>query len=250
MTKAEIELLMVQVGFPANSLDIGSSIALAESGGNPSIGPNASGDVGLFQINIPAHPQYSIAQMKDPVQNAKAALAISGNGTSWRLWCTAYSDGACGTRGGIYQGAGSPYLKFLGGSVSPTPSPTPISQPIQSTGTTVFHSIGSGVHDTLNSVPGFVGIVEALDQIEQFQPMTIGDISLFGQDRWSHVTTSDLIIPAGNIQALLTFIIANTAAAFIRGILIFIGIVCLVALAHNVLHSHYPTIDDLLEQAA
>jgi len=141
-TKNQIMQLMSQVGFPVNALDIGSSIALAESGGNTDI-ISRSNDVGLFQINLPSHPQYNAAQMKNPVENAKATLAISSNGTSWRAWCTAYSDGACGTRGGKYLGAGSPYQKFLSGS-SPVKTKEPLTSNTTSNTSSSLGDSGSG----------------------------------------------------------------------------------------------------------
>lgn len=81
----------------------GAAIAMAESGGNPdAVGDLAitppDGSVGLWQINVAAHPQYTAAALHDPTTNARAALAISNGGVSWSPWST-FTSGA--------------YLKYL-----------------------------------------------------------------------------------------------------------------------------------------
>jgi hypothetical protein len=86
-----------------------AAIAMAESGGNPSTISSTS-DYGLWQINNGGQA------MLDPNANAQRAIQMSNNGATWRPWCTAYSDGACGKHGGTYLGAGSPFMKFLNGS--------------------------------------------------------------------------------------------------------------------------------------
>jgi hypothetical protein len=95
-----------------------SAVALAESSGNPNA-YSRTGDVGLWQINAAAHPGQATT---DPLANARAAVAISANGTNWRPWCTAYSDAACGTKGGTFMGAGSPFLRFMTGINGTTPT--------------------------------------------------------------------------------------------------------------------------------
>lgn len=108
----QIAQTAASAGFKGNGLVMAIAIALAESGGNTTV-ISSAGDVGLWQVNMAAHPQYSMAWLQNPANNAAAAYAISSGGTNWRPWCTAYSDGACGTRGGTFQGAGSPYQKYL-----------------------------------------------------------------------------------------------------------------------------------------
>jgi hypothetical protein len=84
---------------------------MAESGGDTNaINPGHAGDpehsVGLWQININAHPQYTEAQMKDPLQNAQAMAKISSNGTNWNPW-------------GAYTNRS--YTAFMQSTVTPTP---------------------------------------------------------------------------------------------------------------------------------
>lgn len=93
---AQIYALAASTGFadPVTA----TAIAMAESGGNPdavgdlTISP-PDGSVGLWQINVAAHPQYSAASLHDPTTNAQAALAISSNGTTWTPWST-FTSGA------------------------------------------------------------------------------------------------------------------------------------------------------------
>lgn len=93
--------LMTRAGFPDPEMAV--AIALAESGGFPSeitdtrnrpLKPHTRPElsVGLFQINLLAHPSYTIEQMQDPGQNALAALKISKAGTDWSPW-SVYKSG-------------------------------------------------------------------------------------------------------------------------------------------------------------
>lgn len=80
---------------------------------------DGSVDVGLWQINSshvgttlvgPDGKPFtiqSIAWLQDPINNAKAAYALSRGGHDWHPWCTAWSDNACGTKGGKYLERGS-----------------------------------------------------------------------------------------------------------------------------------------------
>lgn len=93
MDLTQLRDLAASVGF--SDPDLAAAIAMAESGGNP----NAVGDlalgrsIGLWQINLAAHPQYNENDLLDATNNAMAALAVSANGTNWRPWST-YNSGA------------------------------------------------------------------------------------------------------------------------------------------------------------
>lgn len=109
-THLQLEELWTNARGPTVNADTAAAIAQAESGGNPdaianTAYPSKPGyrppppgalreySVGLWQINLLAHPQYTEAQMLDPAQNAKAAVAISGAGISFSAWST-YTSGA------------------------------------------------------------------------------------------------------------------------------------------------------------
>jgi hypothetical protein len=115
---AQLEGVWIQAGGNAQYAPMAAAIAMAESGGNSqasNTNNNSSVDRGLWQINSSNGSSSSF----DVMTNARGAVSISSNGTNWRPWCTAYSDGACGTNGGTYQGAGSPYLRFLQFGIAP-----------------------------------------------------------------------------------------------------------------------------------
>ena len=82
-----LEDLWIQEGGNPGEAFIAAEVARAESGGNPgAISPTA--DYGLWQINVSHGWQATL----DPVGNARAAIAISGNGTNWSPWTT-YTSG-------------------------------------------------------------------------------------------------------------------------------------------------------------
>ena len=144
LSHAQLESLWQANGGPAGSADVAAAVAQAESGGDPSkinntayatrpgyhtpsAGAQPEYSVGLWQINLVAHPGYTEASMLTPAGNAAAAVAISASGTSFAAWTT-YVDGA--------------YLPFLS-SAGPSPPAGP-------TGPTGPTSTATG-----NSIAGF-----------------------------------------------------------------------------------------------
>jgi hypothetical protein len=93
MTRAALRELATRAGFP--NVQLAVAIALAESGGVPQAVTRSSREnsIGLWQINLMAHPQYTEDDMKNPELNANAAFAISKGGNDWRPW-SAYKNGA------------------------------------------------------------------------------------------------------------------------------------------------------------
>jgi hypothetical protein len=95
-TVAQLYALAASTGFadPVTA----AAIAMAETGGNPDAVGDTSitppyGSVGLWQINVAAHPQYDPQALHDPNTNAAAALAISSGGTNFQPWST-FNSGA------------------------------------------------------------------------------------------------------------------------------------------------------------
>lgn len=114
LTHDQIATLWVQFGGPKSHADMAAAIAQAESGGRIGVTNNNDGtstDRGLFQINSVHGAMSTYAVDK----NIKAAILISAAGNNWRPWCTAWSDNACGTRGGTYLGRGASYQQFITG---------------------------------------------------------------------------------------------------------------------------------------
>ena len=95
-------------GFSGADLSIAVAIAYAESSGDP----NALGDngdsYGLWQINVPNHPEYAGANLYDPQTNANAAFAIyQAAGNSFSPWTT-FKTGA--------------FSQFLNSGITPQPN--------------------------------------------------------------------------------------------------------------------------------
>jgi Lysozyme like domain len=85
-------------GFSGPDLQVAVAVALAESSGNTgAVGDlliTPGGSIGLWQINLKAHPEYTAAQLTDPQANANAAYAIySAAGSTFSPWST-YTNGA------------------------------------------------------------------------------------------------------------------------------------------------------------
>lgn len=103
-TAAELQQLWIQAGGDPTQAAQAAAVAMAESGGNANASlTNANGSIdrGYWQINSSHGSQSTF----DPLGNARAAVAISANGTNWRPWCVAYTDKACGTKGGTFNPA-------------------------------------------------------------------------------------------------------------------------------------------------
>ena len=84
-----LEALWEAAGGSRSEAFMAAEIAMAESGGRQ-YAHSPTNDFGYWQINGghgPAMATYN------PIGNARAAIAISGNGTNWRAWTT-YVTGA------------------------------------------------------------------------------------------------------------------------------------------------------------
>jgi LysM repeat protein len=84
-----LEALWKAAGGAPGSAFIAAEIAMAESGGRQ-YAHSPTNDFGYWQIN---GGHGSAMATYNPVGNAKAAIAISGNGRNWRPWTT-YVTGA------------------------------------------------------------------------------------------------------------------------------------------------------------
>jgi Lysozyme like domain len=98
LSASQIAGYAANAGFSGSALNTAVAIALAESSGNPSVVGDTSitpgGSVGLMQINLAAHPEYSAADLLDPQTNMDAAYQIYQDaGGSFTPWTT-YNSGA------------------------------------------------------------------------------------------------------------------------------------------------------------
>lgn len=95
--------------------------------------------------------------------------------------------------------------------------------PVNTTGNisdnfTNLSNLPQAIRDTLNNVPGFLGIVYTLHFIEAFQPLPEKQTD-----------------PITGIENVLVFIVVNVTAALVRGLIMFIGLFILIALIRNAL---------------
>jgi hypothetical protein len=86
---SELLYLASQAGFGQDS-STAAAIALAESGGQrTAIGDLDLGrSIGLWQINLRAHPEYSEVELYDAQSNANAAYQIYSDAGGFSPWTT------------------------------------------------------------------------------------------------------------------------------------------------------------------
>jgi hypothetical protein len=95
LTADQIYACARAAGFSPDQSVTMTAIALAESGGNADAhNPNGEDSRGLWQINVKAHPDLAHVDLYDPVENAKAAFRISGNGQNVSPWTTTHGKNA------------------------------------------------------------------------------------------------------------------------------------------------------------
>jgi hypothetical protein len=109
LSQSQLARLWVQAGGDPGKAGEASAIAMAESSGNTASEDHdgdGSTDLGPWQVNNHAHSNYNEQSLRDnPLYNAKAAVAISNNGTDFGPWVT-FKTGA--------------YKKFLSGYRGPS----------------------------------------------------------------------------------------------------------------------------------
>ena len=93
LSASEIAQLARTAGFAGSDLVTAVAIALAESSGDPAIVGDLEitrgGSIGLWQINLYWHPEYSKELLLNPEANAAAAYAIYANADhSFSPWST------------------------------------------------------------------------------------------------------------------------------------------------------------------
>lgn len=99
---AQIKALAKSAGLGDAQASVAALIALAESGGNPSlrnVNSNGTVDVGLWQINTVNWPTYGVSasDLNNPATNAWVMVQLSKTGKNWQPWsASAYEDGGGG----------------------------------------------------------------------------------------------------------------------------------------------------------
>jgi len=85
----QLESLWDEEGGNPGEAVTAASVAMAESGGQPSI-VSSTDDVGLWQVNAPS---WGAMASTSPAVNARSAITISDDGANWTPWTT-YTSGA------------------------------------------------------------------------------------------------------------------------------------------------------------
>lgn len=139
LTPKQIAQFAQNAGFSGADLAVAVAVALAESGGNPraynpvtnldsgkpASTPAGQGAIGLWQIYLKVHPEFSGQNLYDPQTNANAAFQIySASGSSFHPWST-YGNGS-----GIYSG----YMAQANLAVDSLSDPTPDALALQCAG--------------------------------------------------------------------------------------------------------------------
>jgi len=141
LTYSQLEQLWIQAGGSPTLAPYAAATAIVESGGDPTA-YNASGATGLWQIEYPGSDVlgYSSAQLDNPLDNAKAAVALSKNTMAGLLsnW-TAYEP----------AGAAAAIVKQNGGKI---PSSTTTTASTTTTGSGTVQGIQGNVPGV--SAPG------------------------------------------------------------------------------------------------
>jgi hypothetical protein len=175
-THLQLEELWLLAGGTEWTADVAAAIAQAESGGcqYALAGPvdirpvkactwtrtDGENSVGLWQINLRAHPTYSAPSIFGLLANAEAAVAISGGGTNFRPWTT-YVSGA--------------YRSFLTSGGTPTPQPGTGAAPSAGASTASGHK---GYADLRNSVARHLPT-----QLRRSRRATDATLHLFARNR-------------------------------------------------------------------
>lgn len=91
----QIGKLAKDAGFSGDDIYVAIGVAMAESSGDPNAVGDGGDSIGLWQINRPAWPNLgSVAELKDPANNARAAKHVHDHGRrGWGEWTT-YRTGA------------------------------------------------------------------------------------------------------------------------------------------------------------
>jgi lysozyme-like protein len=94
LSPAQIGALWIAAGGNPFKANVAVCIAMHESSGQVDVlsgNPDGGTNVGLWQLDTPGGKGagYSIAQLQQPLTNARVAVQGSSNGTDWSAWATA-----------------------------------------------------------------------------------------------------------------------------------------------------------------
>ena len=97
LSPAEIIALWLQAGGSITSAPMALARALSESSGRTAVtssNPDGGTNVGLWQLDTPGGvgSGYSVAQLQDPLTNARITVKATNNGQNWSQWADNYQQ--------------------------------------------------------------------------------------------------------------------------------------------------------------
>jgi Lysozyme like domain len=181
LNREQVRSTAYAAGFRGEGLAIAIAICYAESGGvtdarNPQPG---NVDRGLWQISSRWHPEVTDAQADFPLSCAKAAYAISSNGTNWHPWSTWHQD-TNGREVGDGDHKAAWFQHYVATDVNTKPT-----VPVPNMGKVIVGQAdpnsgdgGYGIIDTVTAIAGNPGIVTdvtsaAADQVVPDNPLSL-----------------------------------------------------------------------------
>lgn len=90
--QAQLQALWVSAGGSASTARNAACHAMQESSGNPRVtsnNPDGGANVGLWQLDTKGKGAgHTIAQLQDPMTNARITVSATNNGKNWSAWAT------------------------------------------------------------------------------------------------------------------------------------------------------------------
>lgn len=136
LSLGQMVTLAKRAGFPDPAL--AAAVGYAESKGKVGAVGDGGDSLGLWQIHTPSHPKYDHAKLQgDALYNAKAALAISKGGKTFKPWS-------------VYNRPPYPYKQYLGAKGKPLPKGTTRGTP---TGSSKADYLTMRLHEAESDTP-------------------------------------------------------------------------------------------------
>lgn len=90
LSTAQVKSLWIAQGGPADTADFAAAVAMAESGGSPTVtsgNPDGGTNVGLYQLDTKGvGANYPVADLQDPAMNTSITILATNGGTNWQEW--------------------------------------------------------------------------------------------------------------------------------------------------------------------
>lgn len=157
ISSGQVKSYAKAAGFNSAQADVMDIIAKHESGRNTTV-VNEGRDVGLWQINIKAHPQWSTAWLKNPANNARAAFTLAQS-DGLQPWSSSADKWLPEVEGKLYGGKSHKELfskvpggAAVGGALDTGQDIAQGADPLAA-----ISAVVQGLGDAIDAVSGWVG---------------------------------------------------------------------------------------------